>query len=95
MTGRICILSFRPSGEAGDPSLHCTIPTEGGPSLRFSQVGADAAGATGVRSTLPVVCAVVVPALRKVREGRGTHSVGDISAISEIKSLGHPPNYKF
>jgi len=28
------------------------------------------------------------PALRKEREGRGTHSVGD---ASEIKSLGHPP----
>jgi hypothetical protein len=28
------------------------------------------------------------PALRKKREGRGTHSVGD---ASEIKSLGHPP----
>ena len=27
------------------------------------------------------------PALRKEREGRGTHSVGD---ASEIKSLGHP-----
>ena len=27
------------------------------------------------------------PALRKEREGRGTHSVGD---ISEIKGLGHP-----
>jgi hypothetical protein len=35
-------------------------------------VGGDAAGATFVRSTLPVVNAVVVPALRKVREGRGT-----------------------
>ena len=28
------------------------------------------------------------PALRKVREGRGTHGVGD---VGEIKSLGHPP----
>jgi hypothetical protein len=32
-------------------------------------VGGDAAGVTLVRSTLPVVYAVVVPALRKVREG--------------------------
>jgi hypothetical protein len=30
----------------------------------------------------------IVPALRKVREERGTRSVGD---TSEIKSLGHPP----
>jgi hypothetical protein len=35
-------------------------------------VSGDAAGATLVRSTLPVVYAVVVLALRKVREGRGT-----------------------
>jgi hypothetical protein len=62
---------------------HPTIPTEGAPSLRFfaracpelaEGVGGDAAGATFVRSTLPVVDAVVVPALRKVREGRGTRS---------------------
>ena len=53
---------------------HPTIPTEGAPSLRFfaracpelaEGVGGDAAGATFVRSTLPVVDAVVVPALRK------------------------------
>jgi len=31
------------------------------------------------------------PALRKVREGRGTHCVSD---ASEIKSLGHPPSSK-
>ncbi len=30
------------------------------------------------------------PALRKRREGQGTHCVGD---ASEIKSLGHPPSY--
>jgi hypothetical protein len=42
-------------------------------------VGDDAAGATLVRSTLPVVCAVVVPALRKLREGRGTRSCGGFS----------------
>jgi hypothetical protein len=39
-------------------------------------VGGDAAGAPFVRSTLPVEDAVVVPALRKVREGRGTRSYG-------------------
>jgi len=32
--------------------------------------------------------ALPTPALRKVREGRGTHCVGD---AGEIKSLGHPP----
>jgi hypothetical protein len=31
----------------------------------------------------------VVPALRKEREGRGTHIAGD---ANEIRSLGHPPN---
>ena len=30
----------------------------------------------------------MVPALRKLREGRGTRGVGN---TSEIKSLGHPP----
>jgi hypothetical protein len=33
------------------------------------------------------VQAFVVPALRKVREGRGTHRVG---GGEEVKSLGHP-----
>ena len=44
-------------------------------------VGGDAAGATLVRSTLPVVYAVVVPALRKVREGRGTGGCGDFCSL--------------
>lgn len=35
-----------------------------------------------------VVLAFVVPALRKVREGRGTHFIAD---AGDIKSLGHPP----
>jgi hypothetical protein len=43
-------------------------------------VGGDAAGATLVRSTLPVVDAVV-PALRKVREGRGTLSCGGFCSL--------------
>jgi hypothetical protein len=38
-------------------------------------VGGDAAGATLVRSAPPVVYAVVVPALRKVREGRAPAAV--------------------
>jgi|HubBroStandDraft_1064217.scaffolds.fasta_scaffold05497_9 hypothetical protein len=41
----------------------------------FAWMGGDAAGATLVRSTLPVVDAVAVPALRKVREGRGIRAV--------------------
>src|SRR5258708_5058228 len=44
-------------------------------------VGGDAAGVTFVRSTLPVVYAVVVPALRKVREGRGTRSCGGFCSL--------------
>ena len=35
----------------------------------------------------PVAQAVPTPALRKVREGRGTRFVGD---ANEIKRLGHP-----
>ena len=35
-----------------------------------------------------VTAAFVVPALRKVREERGTHFIAD---AGEIKSLGHPP----
>ena len=37
----------------------------------------------------PVAQAFPTPALRKVREGRGTRRVGD---ANEIKSLGHPPD---
>ena len=42
-------------------------------------------GSGGVASQLQ---ALVVPALRKEREGRGTRCVGD---ANEIKRLGHPP----
>jgi hypothetical protein len=41
-----------------------------------------------VRSTLPVVDAVVVPALRKVREGRGTRCCG---GFCSLKAGPHPP----
>jgi hypothetical protein len=41
-------------------------------------------GSCGVASQLQ---ALVIPVLRKVREGRGIHCVAD---ASEIKSLGHP-----
>jgi hypothetical protein len=49
-------------------------------------VGGDAAGATLVRSTPPVVYAVVVPALR-LREGRGTRICGGFCSLK----AGHPP----
>jgi hypothetical protein len=45
----------------------------------FAGVGGDAGGAILVRSTLSVVYSVVVRALRRVREGRGTRSCGDRS----------------
>ena len=44
-------------------------------------MGCDAAGATLFRSTLPVLYAVVVPALRKVRKGRGTRSCGGFCSL--------------
>jgi hypothetical protein len=42
-------------------------------------VGGDAAGTT--RSTLPVGDAVDLPALRKVREERATHSLGGFCSL--------------
>jgi hypothetical protein len=62
----------------GAPSLHylqgrvAMLPTQ-----RFCLFG-----------ITPVAYALVVPALRKEPEGRGTHPV---LCASEIKSLGHPP----
>jgi len=44
-------------------------------------VGGDVAGATLVRSTPPVVDAVAAPALRKVREGRGTLRCGGFCGV--------------
>ena len=38
----------------------------------------------------PVAHAFQVPALCKVRKGRGTHYV---FGASEVKSLGHPPDF--
>jgi hypothetical protein len=54
-------------------------------------VGGDAAGATLVRSTLPVVYAVVAPAPRKVREGRGTRGCGGFCSLK----AGPPAFYDF
>jgi hypothetical protein len=42
---------------------------------------------SGSGGMAPQVEALVVPALRKVREGRGTLAVGD---VSEIKGVGRP-----
>jgi hypothetical protein len=54
----------------------------------FARVGEDGAGATFVRSTLPVVYAVVVPALR-LREGRGTRICGGFCS----SKAGPPATY--
>jgi len=73
--------------------LHCTIPTEGCPILAFSaRVGGDAAGATFVRSTITVVYAVVVPALR-LREGRGTRICGGFCSLKAGPPA--PPTLRF
>jgi hypothetical protein len=45
-------------------------------------------GSPVARGDQPLAPAFPTPALRKEREGRGTHFVAD---ASEIKSLGHPP----
>src|SRR5580704_79243 len=69
-------------------------------------VGVDAAGATLVRSALPVVDAVVVPALRKVREGRGTRNSCPFYTArcgcrrparpsQSTRRTGHPRNQSF
>jgi hypothetical protein len=58
----------------------------------FARVGADAAGATLVRSTPPVVYAVVVPALR-IREGRGTRCCGGFCSLKAEPPA--PPNLRF
>ena len=65
---------------AGGPSLHCLIPTVGLILAFFARVGGDAAGATLVRSTPPVVYAVVVPTLRR-REGRGIRICGGFCSL--------------
>jgi hypothetical protein len=56
----------------------------------FARVGGDAVGATLVRSTPPVVYAVVVPALRKVREGRGTRSCGGFFSLMAGPAADRP-----
>jgi len=57
----------------------------------FARVG-DSAGATPVRSTPPVVYAVVVPALR-LREGRGTRICGGFCSLKAGPPA--PPTLRF
>ena len=79
---------------AGGPSFALHHSHGGCPILAFfARVGGDAAGATLVRSTLPVVDAVVVPALRKVREGRGTRCCGGFCSLKAEPPA--PPNLRF
>jgi hypothetical protein len=80
-----------PRVEAGGPAFDfvCSENAVGAPSLRFVQGRARILP----KRLLPVLRealahAFVVPALRKVREERGTHLV---AGASKIKSLGHPP----
>ena len=78
---------------AGGPGfgrfIVCSISDGGAPSLRFLQ-GRAAMLPTRSLSlcTKPIAHAFVVPALRKVREGRGTPF---IAKANELKSLGRPP----
>ena len=65
---------------AGGPSLHCTIPTEGAPSLRFfARVGGDAAA----QLLSSLVYAIVVPALWWLLqfEGRATRLISSGDSI--------------
>src|SRR5260370_8136469 len=90
------ICTSRASYTAGGPSLMmsvCIISREGAASLRFLQ------GWAAMLHMLfdllrrparinPHAQAFPCPALRKEREGRGTHYVAD---GGEVKSLGPPP----
>jgi hypothetical protein len=67
----------------------CAIYAEGAPSLRFLQGRVVMLPARPLSfCTNPVAHVFVVPALCKLRKGRGTLC---IVCSSEIKSLGHPP----
>jgi hypothetical protein len=57
----------------------------GRPSFRLSYGWAAMLPAQLFRSTLPVVFAVVVPALRKAREGRGTRSCGGFCSLKAVR----------
>jgi hypothetical protein len=58
------------------------------PCVFLQGLGGVVAGATLVRSRPAVVYAVVVPALPKVREGRGTHGCGGFFSLK----AGPPAN---
>ena len=74
-------LQLRREKEAGTPSLYRTIATEVLHPCVLARVGGDVAGATFVRSTLPVAYAVAGPALRKVREWQGTRCCGGFYSL--------------
>jgi hypothetical protein len=82
-----------PDHVAGGPSLHCTIPTAGAPSLRFfARVGGDAAGTTLVRSTPRCVCRRRTRPFR-LREGRGTRICGGCCSLKAGPPA--PPTLRF
>ena len=80
---------------AGWPTLLmmsvCTIYAEGAPSLRFLQGRVTMLPTQLLWLCNPVAHAFQVPALCKVRKGRGTHYV---FGASEVKSLGHSPIFR-
>jgi hypothetical protein len=65
----------------------CAIGVEGAASLRFLQGRVTMLTTQFLSLYNPVAHAFQVPALCKVRKGRGTHYV---FGASEVKSLGHP-----
>src|SRR4249919_872857 len=67
----------------------CSIHAEGAPSLRFLQGRVTMLTTQFLSLYNPVAHAFQVPALCKVRKGRGTHCV---YGASEVKSLGHRLN---
>src|SRR6478609_6576274 len=67
----------------------CAIYGEGAPSLRFLQRRVTMLPTQLLWLCNPVAHAFQVPALCKVRKGRGTHFV---FLASEVKSLDHPLN---
>jgi hypothetical protein len=89
---RFLSFPFKSVGAGGLPLSICTIPAEGGPSLRFLQGWVAMLRVlfdllwTRDQTHLPP--AFPTPALRNKREERGTHYVGN---ARKIKSLGHPP----
>jgi len=69
----------------------CAIGVEGARSLRFLQGLVTMLPTQLLWLCNPIAHAFQVPALCKVRKGRGTHYVFDAGAV---KSLGHPPTHR-